>query len=140
VGAHIESPAIAGYREERIMARMQERADDYLDRRAHLAPLTDYQLKARFWELCDQITAPLIDLAYSHTSPSIERSVLMRMGLDSLMCQAVVKRVQQAGLLGKGAGHVVLKVMKQDGLELADAARAIVDGRDLSGLFPRQEA
>ena len=33
----------------------------------------------------------IVDLARSHTSPSIERSVLLRMGIDSVSSQGVVK-------------------------------------------------
>jgi D-ornithine 4,5-aminomutase subunit alpha len=83
------------------------RADEYLSWRMHLAELSDAEIEARFWELVDQIVDPLIDLASSHTSPSIERSVLMRMGIDSPTCNAVVSEVDKRGLLGHGAGHVV---------------------------------
>jgi D-ornithine 4,5-aminomutase subunit alpha len=84
------------------------REDTFSEVRGHLAPLSDEQLEARFWELTQKVVDPLVDLARTHTSPSIERSVLMRMGLDSRTCMAVVAECEKRGLLGHGAGQVVL--------------------------------
>jgi D-ornithine 4,5-aminomutase subunit alpha len=84
------------------------REDTYLEVREHLAELSDEELGARFWELAREVVDPLVDLARTHTSPSIERSVLMRMGVDSPTCMAVVSECEKRGLLGHGAGHVVL--------------------------------
>jgi D-ornithine 4,5-aminomutase subunit alpha len=86
-----------------------QRKDDFEIRRKHLAHLTEDQLEKRFWELTGKIIDPLIEMARSHTSPSIERSVLLRMGFDSLTAKTIVDRCLERGLLGKGAGHVVLK-------------------------------
>jgi len=83
------------------------RPDDYLEQRAHLAGLSDEHLERRFWKLTEQIVEPLVELARTHTSPSIERSVLMRMGIDSPTANAVADAVSKRGLLGHGAGHVV---------------------------------
>lgn len=69
-----------------------ERKDDFQKRREHLADLSDQELKERFWDLADQIVDPLADLAKTHTSPSIERSVLIRMGFNSLDAKAIVKK------------------------------------------------
>jgi D-ornithine 4,5-aminomutase subunit alpha len=105
-------------------------------RREALGKLTDEELKARFWELTNAVVEPIVDLAKSHTSPSIERSVLLRMGIDSVSSQGVVKRINDAGLLGKGAGHVVLKLSKKAGTDVRTAAQAILDDRTvLEGLF-----
>ena len=52
-----------------------KRADDYQERRAHLANLSDAELEQRFWALAEQITEPLLKMGYEYTSPSIERSV-----------------------------------------------------------------
>lgn len=82
--------------------------DDYLERRGHLAGLTDDQLIARFWEMADRVVDPLIDLARTNTSPSIERSVLLRMGFSSIEAKTIVDECVARGLLGHGAGHVVL--------------------------------
>lgn len=83
------------------------RADEYLAWRTHLADLSEEQLEERFWELVDEIVEPLIELARTHTSPSIERSVLMRMGIDSPTANAAVAELDARGLLGHGAGHAV---------------------------------
>ena len=82
--------------------------DDYLERRGHLAGLTDDELIERFWERAGRVVDPLIELARTHTSPSIERSVLLRMGFSSLDAIAIVDGCVTRGLLGHGAGHVVL--------------------------------
>ena len=61
----------------------------------------------------------MVELARTHTSPSIERSVLMRMGVDSPTCMAVVGECEKRGLLGHGAGHVVLALRHHVGLRRA---------------------
>jgi D-ornithine 4,5-aminomutase subunit alpha len=89
--------------------RILERGDDYTARRAHLAGLSEAELEGRFHELTMELTGPMIELAKKHTSPSIERSVLLRMGFNSLEAAAIVEACLEMGLLGKGAGHVVLR-------------------------------
>lgn len=117
-----------------------ERIDNFEKRRKELEKLSDSELKDRFWQLCNQVVEPIVDLARTHTSPSIERSVLLRMGIDSLTAHAVVDRVLEAGLLGKGAGHVVLEVSKKKNCDLRSAAAAIVDNKEiLDGLFETQQ-
>ena len=79
---------------------------------------------------------PVVELARTHTSPSIERSILLRMGIDSVSSHGVVDRIHDRGLLGKGAGHVVLKVAHQLGVDVRAAAAAIAaDDTVLDGLF-----
>ena len=80
------------------------REDTYLEIRGHLDELSDEQLETRFWELAQQVVDPLVELARTHTSASIERSVLMRMGVDSPTCMAVVTECEKRGLLGTGQG------------------------------------
>lgn len=114
----------------------EDRIAKFEERRARLEQLSDDELKARFWELCNQLVEPMVDLARTHTSPSIERSVLLRMGVDSVTSQGVVSRVLEAGLLGKGAGHVVLKVAEKRGLDIPAAATLILEDKAvLQGLF-----
>ena len=72
------------------------REDTYLQIRGHLEELTDEQLEARFWDLTRQIVDPLVELARTHTSPTIERSVLMRMGIDSPTCDGGRRGVRDA--------------------------------------------
>lgn len=113
-----------------------DRIARYEQRREELKQMTDEQLKTYFWELCDRLVDPLVDLARTHTSPSIERAVLLRMGVDSLSSLGVVERIYQAGLLGKGAGHVLLKLAEKRGTDIRGAAAAILEDKDiLSGLF-----
>lgn len=104
--------------------------------RTELAKMDDAALKDKFWELCHEVMTPVVELARTHTSPSIERSVLLRMGIDSVTTHAVVENVLNAGLLGKGAGHCVLRVAKRDGLDIRAAGAAIADDPAvLAGLF-----
>src|SRR5512144_798802 len=104
------------------------RPDTFREVRQHLAALPDEQLEDRFWELADRVVEPLIELARTHTSPSIERSVLMRMGVDSPTCMAVVGECEKRGLLGHGAGHVVWHCADQAGLAAPEAARRLAAG------------
>jgi D-ornithine 4,5-aminomutase subunit alpha len=111
------------------IARFEERREKYRQ-------MSDEELKAHFWDLCNQIVAPISELARTHTSPSIERAVLLRMGIDSLSAHGVVDRVLQAGLLGKGAGHVLLRLAEKKGCDIRDAAAAILEDKEvLNGLF-----
>ncbi len=86
----------------------QERVERYEALRTELADLDDAALKERFWQLCEEVMTPVVDLARTHTTPSIERSVLLRMGIDSVTTHAVVENVFAAGLGGKGAGHIMV--------------------------------
>ena len=104
------------------------REDTYLERRGHLACLSDEELEARFWDLSRRIVDPLVELARTHTSPSIERSVLMRMGFDSPSCAAIVAGCEKRGLLGRGAGHVVLRCAREWGCEPRAAGARIAAG------------
>lgn len=91
-----------------------KREDDFEKRRDHLKNLSDEELKERFWELSEKIVDPLIDLAKTHTSASIERSVLLRMGFNSVDAKAIVNQIVKADLLSKGAGHVVYKLAQKE--------------------------
>ena len=113
-----------------------DRIARFEQRREELKKMSDEALKARFWDLCNQGVDPIVDLARTHTSPSIERAVLLRMGVDSVSAHGVVDRILEAGLLGKGAGHVVLKVSQKTGTDIRGAAAAILEDKDvLQGLF-----
>lgn len=114
----------------------RERAARFEVLREELAAMDDDALKARFWELCEEVMTPIVELARTHTSPSIERSVLLRMGVDSVTTHAVVENVLQAGLLGKGAGHAVLRLSQRDELSIPEAAaRIAADAGSLTDLF-----
>lgn len=104
------------------------RPDTFNEVRAHLAELSDEELEARFWQLSEEVVGPLVELARTHTSPSIERSVLMRMGVDSLACKAVVSECEKRGVLGHGAGHVVLECMTEWDCSAPEAASRLAEG------------
>lgn len=67
-----------------------KREDDFQVRRQHLANLTDEELYNRFWELIAKVDEPLLELGYKNTTPSVERAVLLRMGVSSLDCMPIV--------------------------------------------------
>lgn len=116
----------------------EDRIRKFEARQKELQKLSDEELKERFWQLCDQVVDPIVDLARTHTSPSIERSVLLRMGIDSLTAHGVVDRILEAGLLGKGAGNVVLNVSQKTGTDIRGAAAAILENKEvLAGLFQK---
>jgi D-ornithine 4,5-aminomutase subunit alpha len=104
------------------------REDTFGEARRHLQGLSDAALEARFWELAGRCVDPLVELARTHTSPSIERSVLMRMGIDSATAMAVVAECETRGLLGHGVGHVVLVAMRAWGVGAPSAARRLAAG------------
>lgn len=106
-----------------------KREDDFQSRRAHLADLTDEQLKERFWNLLEEVVDPLLDLAKTHTSPAVERSVLLRMGFSSLEAQPLVDGAIDRGLIGHGVGHVVYKVAKTKNLDIRTAGLELIEGK-----------
>lgn len=105
-----------------------KREDDFEKRREHLRGLSDEELKERFFTLADRVTDPLVELAKNSTTPSIERSVLLRMGFSSIEAKEIVERIIDAGLLGKGAGNVVLKVAEKISTNYLDAGRNLAEG------------
>lgn len=105
-----------------------ERKDDFKARRRHLEGLSDEELYQRFWELLDEVVGPLASLARTHTSPAIERSVLLRMGFSSLEAKIIADKCQELGLLGKGAGHVVLKAADISSLPYREAGLRLIEG------------
>lgn len=116
-----------------------KRGDNFAEKRQHLAKLSDQELKDRFWALTEQIVEPLLELARTHTSPSVERSVLLRMGFNSLDAKAIVSKVIETDLIGKGAGQVVLKVAEKEGISIQEAGKSIALNKysemELKGLF-----
>lgn len=97
-------------------------------KRQHLAELSDEELKDKFWQLAEEIVQPLLDLGHEYTSPSIERSVLLRMGLSSIEATAVVDQVLKHDLMGKGAGHIVYRIAKENNLDIRTAGQELGDG------------
>jgi len=105
------------------------RADDFASRRRRLAGMSDAELHARFWELVQQIVDPLIAEARTHTTPSIERSVLLRMGFSSVEAKALVSRMHERKLLGHGAGRLVLELAQRKGVSVRAAGAALLGGQ-----------
>ena len=105
-----------------------ERASDFVDRRKHLADLREEELEQRFWKLAGELVDPLVELAYTHTSPSIERSVLLRMGFSSMEAKAIVEQAMDRELLPKGAGHIVYRVSKESSLPIREAGLKLAEG------------
>jgi D-ornithine 4,5-aminomutase subunit alpha len=106
-----------------------KREDDFLTRRKHLESLSDDELKARFWELAEKIVDPLLDLAKTHTSPSVERSVLLRMGFSSLEAKPLVEGAIDRGLMSKGVGHIVYRISKEKNLTVREAGLELIEGK-----------
>jgi D-ornithine 4,5-aminomutase subunit alpha len=115
---------------------LRERPDDFDSRRGHLRDLSDDELHARFWHLVDRIVEPLVEEARTHTTPSIERSVLLRMGLSSIEAKGLVDALARRGLLGHGAGRLLLDLASAKGITVREAAEALLGGRHWGDLAP----
>lgn len=105
-----------------------KRSDDFEARRAHLAGLSDDELKERFWQLTEQIVDPLVELGKNNTSPSIERSVLLRMGFSSLEAKPIVDYALQHSLLGHGAGNIVYRLSQQKNTSIRETGLKLAGG------------
>ena len=106
-----------------------KRADDFAERRERVASLTDEELYNRFWELTEQVVDPLLALGRKNTTPSIERAVLLRMGVSSLETKPIVEGCVDRGLMGKGAGHVVYKLSKAKNISVKEAGTLLAEGK-----------
>lgn len=107
-----------------------KRADDFQERRKHLASLSEEELNQRFWALAEEIIDPVIDLAYKNTTPSIERSVLLRMGFSSIEAGSIVENAMDRDLLRKGVGNIVYRLSKEKNLAIREAGLSLVDGKN----------
>ena len=120
---------------------MKKRVDDFQDRRAHLANLSDEELKQRFWQLADEIVTPMIELGKKNTTPSIERSVLLRMGFSSIEAKEIVDGVIENGLMAKGAGHVVYKLAQSREISVREAGLILINEKcfdEVVNLFAKE--
>lgn len=106
-----------------------KRTDDFQERRKHLAGLTEEELYQRFWMLTEQVVDPLLELGRKNTTPSIERSVLLRMGISSLETKPIVEGCMDRGLMGKGAGHVVYRLAKAKDISIKEAGTMLAEGK-----------
>lgn len=103
-----------------------QRVDDFEQRRQHLKAKSDAELHTYFWSLAEQVVRPLVEEARTHTSPSLERSVLMRMGFSSIETKALVNKMLERGVLGHGAGHLVLKLAQANNISVRDAGLCLL--------------
>lgn len=106
-----------------------KRADDFAERRKHIADLSDQELYDRFWAATEKVVQPLLDLGRENTTPSIERAVLLRMGISSLETKPIVEGCMDRGLMGKGAGHVVYKLSKEKNISIKEAGTMLAEGK-----------
>ena len=104
-------------------------ASDAAGRLGELRKLSDEELHGRFWQLADEIVAPMVELAKTHTSPSIERSVLLRGGLTSDEAQQIVSVALDRRLLGLGAANLVLRLSRKRGVSFAEAGKMLATGQ-----------
>ena len=106
-----------------------KRADDFAERRKHIAGLSDEELYDKFWELTAKVVDPLLELGRTNTTPSVEMAVLLRMGISSLQTKPIVEGCIDRGLMGKGAGHVVYKLSKAKSVSIKEAGALLADGK-----------
>jgi D-ornithine 4,5-aminomutase subunit alpha len=105
------------------------RSDDFSSRRERLRGMSDQELHAHFWRLVEQIVEPLVEEARTHTTPSIERSVLLRMGFSSVEAKALVERMNDRNLLGHGAGRQLLELAQAKEIPVREVGEALLQGR-----------
>ncbi len=108
---------------------MKERKDDFNSRREHLKNMSDEQLHDHFWSLTNRMIRPMVEEARTHTSPSIERSILLRMGFSSLETKPLVNRMLEKGLLGHGAGNLVLELSRKKGISVRQVGLGLIEGK-----------
>ncbi|AUD65178.1 ornithine aminomutase [Tenericutes bacterium MZ-XQ] len=113
---------------------MKARKDDFEQRRKHLKDMSDQDLKTYFYKLLDEMIDPILDLAYTHTSPSIERSVLLRMGFSSIEAKAIVDLILENNLIEHGAGHVVYKYAQKHQLNMREAGLKLLETHNLDDI------
>lgn len=116
-----------------------DRPDDFATRRQHLRAMSDEDLHARFWELANKIIEPLVAEARTHTTPAIERSVLLRMGFSSAEARQLVDRMGELGLLGHGAGRLIIDLAAAEGLTVRESGEGLLEGRHWNQLGPGGE-
>ncbi|MFP4177134.1 MAG: D-ornithine 4,5-aminomutase subunit OraS [Acholeplasmataceae bacterium] len=113
---------------------MKPRNDDFKSRRAHLEAYDDEALRTYFFELADCVLDPVLRMANDYTTPAIERSVLMRMGFSSAEAKALTERFFEHDLLSHGAGHVVYRYAKDQGISLREAGERLLESDALEGI------
>jgi len=114
---------------------MKERIDDYKTRREHLKDMSNDELKSYFLKLSEEMMDPLLEMAYTHTSPSIERSVLLRMGFSSIEVKVIVDILNEHNLLKKGSGNCIYILSKNKNISIQEAGLLILNGEGIDYLL-----
>lgn len=107
-----------------------KRTDDFEVRRQHLRAMSDEELKTYFWQLAQQVVDPLLEYGRTHTTPSVERSVLLRMGFSSLEAKPMVDYAITNNLIGHGVGNIVYRLAKAENLSIREAGVRLSQGQD----------
>ena len=111
------------------MKKNLTRKDDYSIRRQKLANMSTEELKQHFWKLSEKIVDPMLDVAKKYTTPSIERSIILRMGFSSLEATPLVNEAIARGLIGKGVGHLVYRLARDKKMGIRQAGLEMIDGK-----------
>lgn len=106
-----------------------KRTDDFESRREHLRSMSDEELKTYFWQLAQQVVDPLLEYGRTHTTPSVERSVLLRMGFSSLEAKPMVEYAITNNLIGHGVGNIVYRLAKADNMTIREAGVKLSQGQ-----------
>ncbi|GGU81475.1 D-ornithine 4,5-aminomutase subunit OraE [Lentzea flava] len=96
-------------------------AESTPDRLAQLRSMDLDQLRGLFWSLARRAVEPLAQYAAEHTTPSIERSILLRMGFDSTEAKELVDAAMRGGWLGDGVGGVLREYADRHGITVREA-------------------
>jgi D-ornithine 4,5-aminomutase subunit alpha len=108
---------------------VEKKIDTFLEDRKHLENLSDQEIHERFWQLTAEIINPLLKLAKENTTPSVERSIIIRLGFSSIEAKALVAKVMDHGLMAKGAGHVVYVASKENGVSIKEAGLGLIEDK-----------
>ena len=106
------------------------RKDDFEMYHRDLSAMSDDELKAYFWQLAQQVVDPLLEYGRTHTTPSVERSVLLRMGFSSLEAKPMVDYAIAHDLIGHGVGNIVYRLAKVDNLSIREAGVRLSQGQE----------
>ena len=113
-------------------------SQDFSVRTEQLKEMDDQELYDSFWELAGKVVEPMLEAGKVYTTLSVERSVLLRMGFNSIEAGAIVDGVISHNLLGKGAGHVVWRLSQKLDKSVLETGEALARGEywdEVPGLF-----
>lgn len=107
----------------------KERVDVYTSRRRALASVSGEEPQETFWKLSGEAVDTMVEEARTHTTPSIERAVLLHMGFDSSESARLVEWMEELNLLGQGAAQLIQALAKQKKLTMREAGMALLGGK-----------